>query len=381
MLRARLDGELSETEAAGVSAHLEQCARCRERLSAMSARAERVASLFSGLGPAAEYVPADTAAAFARLERRKDEPPAPEPLLSRLFVRRFAPAWGAAAAAVLVSVLIASAPGRALAQKMLGLLRVNAVVAVPIERNFIPEGKNDMLQQVLADSVVKTKEGRRVPASNRDEASRLAGYDVLLPSMRQDAPQFAVNTANAFQFTVKQQRLETLLAAVNRTDLQLPAQLDGAKVFVDVAASVEARYGDCPNEKSWHEGPPAHIETCLVVAQSPSPTVVTLPDLDLRAIAEFGLQLTGMTAEQARTFSRTIDWTSTAAIPIPRDVASYETVTVNGVEGILITKPADGGRRKLPPGYALLWAKNGMIYSLGGFGNPGLAVQLAGSLR
>jgi Putative zinc-finger len=365
MLRARLDGELSEPEVGRVAAHLETCPRCRERAEAIAARAGRVGTLFSELRPG--ETPADAVAALARLDRRATGTGSAT-WIGRLFGGRLAPAWGAAVAVLVVAVLAGSAPGRVFAQKMLGLLRVNAVVAVPIERNYDLQGKSGALQQLLSDSVVKTKEGRHVAAANRDDAGRLAGYDVRLPEMRQDAPVLAVNTENAVQFTANSQRLETLLSALGRTDLQLPPNLDGAKVIVDVPPSVEARYGECPGE------------TCLVLVQTPSPTIVTMPELDLRAIAEFGLQLAGMTAQQASTFSQTIDWTSTLAIPIPTDVAGYETVTVNGAKGILVTE-VTGRRTKLPPGYALLWAKNGMIYSLSGFGNPSLAVPLAESLR
>jgi hypothetical protein len=37
------------------------------------------------------------------------------------------------------------------------------------------------------------------------------------------------------------------------------------------------------------------------------------------------------------------------------------------------------GRRG--PGYTLIWAKNGMVYSLVGFGDSGEAVALADSLK
>ncbi len=377
-LRAKLDGELGEAAVKEVTAHLDRCPRCRERAEAIAESAGRVRTLFADFAP--DEAQADAAAAFARLESRRSAQPARATLLDRLFARRFAPAWAAAMAAVLVAVLAMSAPGRVFAQKILSILRVNAVVAVPIEHTLIDASKGQMLQQVLAESVVTTKESRRVAAASRADASRLAGYDVLLPGLRQDAPQLTVNTEHAFQFTANQQRLETLLAAVGRTDLALPPNLDGAKVVVDAAPAVEARYGDCPSGKGWREAPPADIDTCLTFTQAPSPTVVTVPELNLQAIAEFGLQLAGMTAAQARTFSQTIDWTSTLAVPIPRDAATYQTVSVNGAQGILITTlgPASS---KLPPGYAVLWARNGMIYSLAGFGNPSQAVSLGESLR
>jgi hypothetical protein len=121
--------------------------------------------------------------------------------------------------------------------------------------------------------------------------------------------------------------------------------------------------------------------------------VVTNPQLDLGGVAEFGLQLAGMTPEQAHLFSQTVDWTSTIAIPIPRNAASFETVTVDGVKGLMITGLADrqvvarlgeGSRNhmtKLPPAYGLVWVYNGVMYSVGGFGDPSQAQPLAASLR
>jgi len=385
-LRAMLDGELSETELVPVEAHVKTCASCRERASAITDRAGRTGALLSDLASAAEE-PADASHAFAALNPRL-APPAPRPF----WIPRLTPAWGAIAAAVVAAVLLISPPGRAVAQKLLGLLRIKAVVAVPMERDFIAEGKGEMLQQLLADSVVKTKESRKLAVADRDEAARLASMTVRLPELRTDAPQLTVNTESAFQFTANQQRLDTLLSVAGRTDLQFPSDLSGAQIAVDVPANVVARYGNCPVEDLRERTHPPY-DDCVVVSQVPVPTVVTTPQLDLSGVAEFGLQLAGMTPEQAHLFSQTVDWTSTLAVPIPRNAASFETVTVDGVQGLMITglpdrqvvaRVGEGSRNrmtKLPPAYGLVWVHNGVMYSVGGFGNPALAQPLAASLR
>ena len=61
---------------------------------------------------------------------------------------------------------------------------------------------------------------------------------------------------------------------------------------------------------------------------------------------------------------------------VPRFLRSYQAVKVNGAQGTLLTL---AGRRG--PGYTLIWAKNGMVYSLAGFGDSGQAVALADSLK
>jgi hypothetical protein len=101
-----------------------------------------------------------------------------------------------------------------------------------------------------------------------------------------------------------------------------------------------------------------------------------------------------MTPEQAHLFSQTVDWTSTIAVPIPRNAASFETVTVDGVKGLMIAGLPDrqvvhvgggGGSpnrmTRLPPSYGLVWVRDGVMYSVGGYGDPALAAPLAESLR
>ena len=83
-----------------------------------------------------------------------------------------------------------------------------------------------------------------------------------------------------------------------------------------------------------------------------------------------------MSPAEAQSFCQTVDWSSTLVVPIPRNSSSYETVTVDGVEGTLITETLSQGNR-----YSLLWIKNGVIHSLSGHGNSSDALSLAASLR
>jgi len=93
-------------------------------------------------------------------------------------------------------------------------------------------------------------------------------------------------------------------------------------------------------------------------------------------IAEAALELAGMSPAEAHSFCQTVDWSSTMVVPIPRNTSSYETVSVDGVEGTLITETLSQGNR-----YSLLWIRNGVIHSLAGHGNSSDALTLAASLR
>jgi hypothetical protein len=334
-----------------------------------------VGALFSQLAPGPADVPADSAAALARVRARHSSAEAEKK--PRLFGRPWAPAWAAAAAVVVVALSITSGPTRALAQRLLGLLRVKSVVVVPMERDFIAEGKGKLLSSILADAVTVTKDEKAQAAATREEAARLAGFAVRLPSLRTDAPRLMVEGEHAVQFTVNSKRLETFLNLAGRPDLPIPEGLADAKVAVDVPRGVRASYGDCAVRRPAPGSPGVQRSDCIMIMQAPVPIVATLPELNLSAVAELGLQITGMSAEEARTFARTVDWTSTLAIPLPRDAAAYETVTVDGVQGVLISNKR---RSDFPIGYSLIWIKNGIVYAVNGFGDSGQAVQIAESL-
>jgi hypothetical protein len=115
---------------------------------------------------------------------------------------------------------------------------------------------------------------------------------------------------------------------------------------------------------------------CTYFLQAPSPTVSVPPNLNMSQIAEAALELTGMSSAEARSFCQTVDWSSTLVVPIPHNTSAYEKVTVDAVEGTLITEALPQGNR-----YSLLWIKNGVIHSLAGHGNSSDALALAASLQ
>jgi hypothetical protein len=98
--------------------------------------------------------------------------------------------------------------------------------------------------------------------------------------------------------------------------------------------------------------------------------------LDVGGLAQIGLETAGMTPSQASDFLHTIDWKAVLTLSVPRSLRSYQVVKVSGTNGTLLSM---AGRRG--PGYALIWTKNGLVYSLIGFGDSSQAVGLADSLR
>jgi hypothetical protein len=144
---------------------------------------------------------------------------------------------------------------------------------------------------------------------------------------------------------------------------------------------VTASYGECPSLTSDNSGilgsAGRRYADCVILAELPSPTVKTPPDVDVQKLAEIGLEFTGMTPEQAQAFSQSVDWTSSLVIPLPKNAATYQQLTVDGVTGMLIQRPVDDA-----PEYALIWVKNGVIYTIGGLGSDSArAIAMANALK
>jgi hypothetical protein len=278
-------------------------------------------------------------------------------------------------------------PARREGEKFFNSLRVKKVQAVNVNLSgFVGPDANHPLQQMvsqmISDQVKVTRNEESQPAANATAASRLTGFRVQLLGARKDTPDLEVRGEHAFDLTVARARIQAILKEAGRPDLTLPNTINGATVAVKIPRTVRARYGDCPGRRSAtaNIATPApssmQYSNCVVLSEGPSPEVDVPPGLDLGRLTEIGLELVGMSPAQAQQFLRTVSWKSMLGVPIPRFMRSYEAVKVNGVQGTLLNM---AGRRG--PTYTLVWGKNGMVYSLTGFGDSGSALKLADSLR
>ena len=392
LLRARLDGELSERERQEMETHLGACAECRRRADGMAQQAERVRGILARLDPAAGGPLSDARTALARFRAERLTAEAPErapSVLGGLFARRLRPVWGALAALVAIAAFVSFAPARSWAQKVLAMLRVQRVTVVALDPSSFSNTANNpgqMIGKVLSDNLVVTMNpGKPQPVPDAATASQMTGFTVRTLTALPGTPEFSVHGEGAFNLTLNRDRLQAILDEAGRSDIQLPASLDGAEIAAHVSKSVMIRYGQCSSpEAAASEGSSATasggpLSNCVFLAEIPSPTVSVPPDLNIQQVAEAGLEIAGMSPEAAQAFCQTVDWTSTLVIPLPRNASSYQTVGVDGVQGTLINMSHLG--RSGQPGYTLVWVKNGIIYSLAGRGDSTSAVSLAGSLQ
>jgi hypothetical protein len=388
-------GELSPAEADAVARHVAECSTCGSRLRAVRERSAAVAAALRSLAPTpadaadasatggdaqsdAEAAP-DVSAAWRHFAARLDSAErAPRPwLLPR-------PAWIAAAAALAIALITAFAPVRTWADGILALFRVQRFQALPLDVSRLPRQPNaqvgEMIQQLLSSSVSQlVRPGPPVGVPDAATAARLVGFPVRLPADATPA-WISVHGENAFQLTLDRDRLKGVLDEIGRSDLQLPRAMDGAVVKVDIPPIVVAAFGTCPRPKSQPglRGSMDPSNDCVIITQLRSPVVAMPPGVDLNQLADVGLQVAGMTPDQAQTFTSTVDWTSTLVVPFPAQLGSSQQVGVDGAQGLLIGITPGQSR---PQSYALMWAKSGVVYSINGVGDGTQALSLAASLQ
>jgi hypothetical protein len=385
-LRAHVDGELAVAQLDVVERHLAGCPDCRVRLVAVTRQAERVQATLAALAPTPGEAarPAGLAQQVIRDRQRKDN----YGMRKSIFGRR--PVWAGLAAVAVLAVAFSFAPVRAWAGEFLSLFRVQQIAVVPIDITRLSGMSGDrnlaeQISQLFTDTLNVTKEpGDPVVAASAAEASQLAGFTVRGLSGPGTEPVYTVQDGAAFELTLNRERAQAILDGAGRGDLQLPAAFDGAQISVEIPTAVTAAYGGCPTEDlegNAGEGERVDwsaLQTCVMLAQVPSPTVNAPPDLNVAQLAEMALQFTGMTAEEAAAFSASVDWTSTLVVPIPSNAADYTQVSVDGVTGTLIYREAND---ESPWRYMLMWVKDGIIYALSGFGSQAQALDMAGSIQ
>jgi len=277
------------------------------------------------------------------------------------------------------------------AVKSLQLLRMQKVQAVNADFSpYVDANANptlhQMVTQMISDKVQVEVNEIDHPVSDAAGARQLAGFDVQLLGARKDAPEIVVGGSHKVDVVVDRSRLQAIATEAGHPDLVLPQSLDGATVGVQVPRSVQLQYGTCPGPADAGKviadnitGPSpttTQYSDCVRLREGPEPIVNVPAGLDVGGLAQIGLETAGMTPNQASDFLHTIDWKATLTLSVPRSLRSYEVVKVDGTNGTLLSM---AGRRG--PGYALIWTKNGIVYSLTGFGDSSQAVGLADSLK
>lgn len=387
-LRAYLDGELSPDGHTSLDAHLATCAQCRARLEELSAHATVVTGRLAILEFEGAESTVSARQAWVRLQREL-APTHPaeftwkerlDVIRQQLFTGRMRPLLAGLAALVLVIALFSLEPVRAAANQFLGVFRVRKFAVITLDPAQLDRLRE--LEGILGDDqgfpfgqtrVIK-EPGQPKTVASVSEAGAQAGISVRLPGQLPSGvnsqPVLHIQDAGAAQMTVDRAKVQAVLDAIGRSDLKLPAALDGATIEFTIPTSVMAEYAGLPG---------------LRLVQMTSPSVNLPPGVDLAELGSIGLEVLGMSKDEARRLAATIDWNNTLVVPLPADMASAQEVSVDGVTGILIstlpTASSPSGTTRNRIIHSLMWTKNGIVYNLTGGGSSADLLAAANSMH
>ena len=389
-LRAYLDGESTGPNRVSLQSHLDGCPQCRQRLQQLSERAAWVSQRLEGLEPSKTPAMPAVGAARQRLrayQNQKENTPMLA-MLGKIFSRPYRPAWVALGLVAVLALALAFPPVRVIANSFLGLFRVQRFTVVQVDPGNLPEqlGSSSQLEALFSEDVKIEESGEVQAAADPAEASSLAGFTVRLPEDIRGERSLKVFPSTRLSFAIDLPRVQAILDEIGRADIRLPAELDGATVTIDLNTTVTALYGNCEDvleEANRDAKNPAEsqkvprLDNCTTLVQTTNPEVSAPSGLDVAQLGQAYLELLGMTPDEAAQFSQNTDWTSTLVIPIPRYGSSYETVSVDGVEGTFIQQDLEDHVRQ----YMLMWIKDGQLYALTGPGDVQDALEIANSIR
>jgi hypothetical protein len=391
-LRAYLDGQLDAGEVSAVEQHLQSCALCQAQQTTLRGHAALVRDGFDRL-PGLSHA-GDTTAAWAAFEKKRED-------WSDLGRSRWAlpQSWGqrlslagAGLAVAAVVLVLTVGPIRAWAEGLLAIFRVERFTILEIDPATLKGNRlennqllNQAISRVLSDEVTVTQKPQRPQLiADAASASQAAGFPVqLLPG--ETPTSLLLESGAGMQMKLNRDRLQSILDEAGRSDLSIPQSVDGATIGVRLPAGVMAFYGNCGDRaarmvgnaaKSGEPSGQAADATCISLLELPSPIVSAPQEIDPAQIAQVALQFMGMSANDAASFTQTVDWTSTLVLPIIRGKSTYKQVHVNGNEGALVrpVNPAQASH------YALMWVDDGIVYGLSGSGDDTTAINLASQL-
>jgi hypothetical protein len=253
--------------------------------------------------------------------------------------RRFVPALAGGALVAALALAFTLDPVRAAAREFLDLFRVKRFAAVPVDParlERLAKGGLDF-KSLVADQIEVVVAPQEPQAVGSPEAGAVvAGITVRQPSLlprQAELQETAVGRPGSFRVRVDTSKLEALALAAGADEIEIPGWWNGATIDVDVPPVLVMRYARplAPGE-TRPSGDPSYV-----LMQSTIPQVDLPEGFDLATLGRLGLRVSGMSAEEALSFSRAIDWRTTLLVPVLVQGGTFREVDVAGARGLLVS--------------------------------------------
>lgn len=332
--------------------HIARCARCAGRVQRMSADASWVQAV---LAPSDRAV--DVASARARLAGT--EIATPEGAQARGSTGRVR-SRNTLARRVMAGVAVAGVASVGLvatggAQDFLSLFQPSQLAPVPVTAADVRSlaGLASYGTVTGGSSIAFRPEPDAAAAG---AAAGLAAPVVADLPAGTPAPKYAVVSGGVVTFAFDAGLARAAAARAGGHLPAMPSGLEGSMLSVSIAPAVVVSYGVDPAALLNGEGVPSG--TAFIVVDTRTPTVSST-GVTARQLEDYLLSVPGIPAGVASEIRAIGNPSQTIAVPIPVDLATGSSVTINGARGLLI-----GDSTGL--GSAVVWQQNGVVYAIAG---------------
>jgi hypothetical protein len=351
--------------AAREQTHYDSCPECKDRFEQIANGARATTSLLK----VPDFAP-EAGAAFRSLQLRikREETSNPPRWYERWLTRtspRLRPLATPAVALLLAIALVTGVAVTGLGGQLVRVFSPHQFVAVQVspsdfarsnalldygQLKWLPEPPK--LQQVADAATAKAQSGLPVltPAS--------------LPKGVVGPVSYGVVSHATGSLTLDAARLRASAAKAGVQVSPMPSTIDGSTLVVNAGPALLEVWGLSANQA---EG---EMPT-LIIAQTRVPTVDSTGATTAQLEA-YLLSQPGVPPEIVAQIKAIKDPSTTLPIPIPRGLATSESVQINGVQGLLI---------KAAVGAGVVWQRNGVIYAVGGQVTADQALAIATSLH
>jgi hypothetical protein len=270
-----------------------------------------------------------------------------------------------AIAVLLAAVLLTGLGVSGVAQSLVRIFEPKQIVAVQVSpSDFAQTGA------LLDYGQVKwlPEPPKLQPLTDAAAAQAQSGLPVLTPASLPNGVSgpvsYGVVSHATGSLTFDAARLQTSAAKAGVHVSPMPSSIDGSTLVVNGGPALIEVWG-----LSGTTGA-ANVPT-LVIAQTRVPTVDS-NGASTAQLEDYLLSQPGVPPELAAQVRAIKDPSTTLPIPIPKGLATTESVQVNGTSGLLI---------KAVLGAGVVWVKNGVIYAVGGQLTPDQVLAIATSLH
>lgn len=280
-----------------------------------------------------------------------------------------------ALAACLIALLLLPSTG-ALAQQFLSIFRIQQFQSVQVTKQDVSQ-LHDTAIPTLNDLGTVSYQPNSFKVQHKltqAQAAQLVNFSLQLPRTLpqgiMNQPAFSVVGAGHGIFTFDAKKAHNYLSKHNYSNVQVPANLDGATYDLTSSAGLVITYDGANGEGKQ-----------LVIAQIPSPIVSATGKATLEDLRHFLLSLPSLPPEIVTQLTQINLSNGTVPIFVPPGFKS-QPVSVHGAKGLLLSVSSSNEQKKLPIGSAILWQDDGVVCVVGGaISNEDGLLETANSLH